>query len=285
MDARTFYSPSHHRDPFGATDGRPNPHRGLDVGGWSEGTQIPSWCAGTVVVSEWNAALGNVVVVQLVGKNGYAGHSHLRSPALPVGTPIVIDTLLGPLGDTGALSDGPHDHVTWSPSSPYPWIGAVEDPWPRIAAAVFGSTPSSLPSADGSITLQPKASSEMLYARHTNGQTVAFNPAAGSYRYPSAWELNMIANEVVAGRALINPLGSPQWEQTFGPMRLIIDPNESAAAVDVAAIAKLLDSALDADRGAILAAIAAVQTGDDELVLAAIDALPDRVRQNIKANL
>lgn len=143
MDARAFYDPSHHRSLFGETEGRPNPHRGLDIGGVI-GEQIPSWCAGTVVVSEFQSGLGWVVTVQLVGKNGYAGHSHLKFKGLPVGTQVFVNTYLGTVGDTGSLSQGDHDHVTWSASSPYPWTGEVSDPWPLIHRALYAS-PAGIP--------------------------------------------------------------------------------------------------------------------------------------------
>ncbi|KRC60924.1 hypothetical protein ASE14_08160 [Agromyces sp. Root81] len=133
LSVAEFYAESHFRDPFGATEGRPNPHRGLDVAGWLTGTIVPAWTGGTVVTSQYDSALGYVVVVD--SPFGFAGVSHLDVLGAPVGAFIPVGGAWGALGDTGRLSEGPHAHLTLAPSSRFPWTGPVIDPTPHIRAA------------------------------------------------------------------------------------------------------------------------------------------------------
>lgn len=113
-------------DVFGATEGRPNPHRGQDV--TPGGPNYPSWVNGVVAYSGYQDCLGNVVVVRNDDDGYFVGISHLASRAVSEGQRVSIGTGQGPLGNTGSCSFGRHGHVTVSPSSPYPWTGPVIDP-------------------------------------------------------------------------------------------------------------------------------------------------------------
>lgn len=76
-----------------------------------------------------------------------------------------------------------------------------------------------------SAVIRPVRSTDMLFFEYNGtlpaGQrsVIAVDPATGTYRYPEPWEVGAIRNEVAAGRALINPLGEPEWSQTFSRLR------------------------------------------------------------------
>lgn len=139
MNIAEFYAEDHFRDPFGQERPGTNDHRGLDVAGWAVGTLVPAWAAGNIVTSEYNSALGWVVVADTM--HGYAGVSHLQSKGAPVGAFVEAGQPWGLLGDSGRLSQGPHAHLTLSPTSRHPWEGTVIDPTPYIRAARNTSSP------------------------------------------------------------------------------------------------------------------------------------------------
>lgn len=111
--------------PFGATSGRPNAHRGTDYA--PGGPPVPAIERGTVVRSEYQSGLGNVVVLR--HPDGYySGYSHLASRAVNVGQGVGKGQHIGVVGNTGTLSQGRHLHLTISPTSNNPATGVVIDP-------------------------------------------------------------------------------------------------------------------------------------------------------------
>lgn len=135
MSPHEFYSSNHVGDLFGSTAGRPTPHRGVDFVGWNIGTPIPAWTAGRVVRSQYQSALGWVVVLQTPAGT-YAGVSHLARQGPPVGSWLNFGDTWGYLGNTGSMSTGPHAHVTLSLVGDNPALSPVVDPLPVIRAAL-----------------------------------------------------------------------------------------------------------------------------------------------------
>lgn len=139
MTPAQFYSGYDANDPWG--NYRPylgTNHRGSDVG-QPYGTPIPSFVSGRVVRSEYQSALGNVVVVQS-DAGFYVGWAHLIRKGLPVGTQVSFGTTVGEIGNTGSQSFGPHTHITGSWTDDTPWSGPTFDIWPTINNAVYGAT-------------------------------------------------------------------------------------------------------------------------------------------------
>lgn len=134
-----FYGTSHWGDLFGATEDRPNPHRGMDFNGWGTGTQIPALYGGTVVFNDAGTALGNMVSIQR--SDGIIfGYSHLNAPSpLGVGQSIAQGQSVGPIGNTGTASFGTHLHLTRHTSGVNPGSATVTDPAPDVTAAINGS--------------------------------------------------------------------------------------------------------------------------------------------------
>ena len=123
---------------------RTNPHRGTDFA-VAGGTPVKSATVGKVVVSKWNAVLGNVVVVE-DHKGVFWGYCHLRDAGVPIGTECVAGvTVLGKVGNTGSASRGAHLHWTCSPEMDGYSFGKVVDPLAglkkRIAAEVGVKAP------------------------------------------------------------------------------------------------------------------------------------------------
>ncbi|MWV50056.1 peptidoglycan DD-metalloendopeptidase family protein [Rathayibacter sp. VKM Ac-2803] len=135
QSVKTFYALDHWGDEYGAEENRPNPHRGQDINGWDTGTPVPALSGGTVVLSEWDDALGWVVTIDR-GDGLNFGYSHLNAKGIAVGTTVAAGDSVGPIGDTGSLSFGTHVHFTASRVSIKPWEGGVEDPRPYIRAAI-----------------------------------------------------------------------------------------------------------------------------------------------------
>lgn len=158
MSIQNFYAERNldRADGFGSlAGGRRNPHRGFDVNRIPVGTPVPSLFAGTVVRSERQTGLGNVVVVRRA--NGtFVGYAHLDTRAVAVGATVAAGQPVGTLGNTGTLTTGPHVHVTVSKTSDNPSAGAVIDPLPYILFARDGGkdpdgvapTPTPTPVAD-----------------------------------------------------------------------------------------------------------------------------------------
>lgn len=123
---------------------RTNPHRGTDFA-MPGGTPVKSATVGKVVVSKWNTALGNVVVVE-DHKGVFWGYCHLRDAGVPIGTECVAGvTVLGKVGNTGSVSRGAHLHWTCSPEIDGYSHGKVVDPLAglkkRIAAEAGVAAP------------------------------------------------------------------------------------------------------------------------------------------------
>jgi hypothetical protein len=122
------------------------------------GTPVKSATVGKVVVSKWNTALGNVVVVE-DHKGVFWGYCHLRDAGVPIGTECVAGvTVLGKVGNTGSVSRGAHLHWTCSPEIDGYSHGKVVDPLAglkkRIAAEV-GVKPATAPAAPVEATEAP----------------------------------------------------------------------------------------------------------------------------------
>lgn len=126
-------------DPFGSYAGRvaagPG-HLGSDFNGRGDnpdlpaGSEIPSWCAGTVVGSGYNTVIGWYVVVETAG--GWAMFYHLIGPGLTYGSAVSVGTIIGRVGNTGTSSNGAHLHVGFSRTSRTAGTLSVIDPWPLI---------------------------------------------------------------------------------------------------------------------------------------------------------
>lgn len=131
----SFYDIADLEDGFGATKGRTQPHRGLDVPR-AGGTPVPAWAAGTVVISQWHPSLG--WVVETDGGGVFAGYCHLIEQGAPVGTVLKVGDTVGRVGNTGSQSFGNHLHTT-AGNRRGAVFGAsmahLTDPWPLIVAA------------------------------------------------------------------------------------------------------------------------------------------------------
>jgi len=121
-------------DAFGATAGRPNPHRGQDVAP-DGGGSVYAIADGTLVWDWYSAGLGNVAVIAHAdGKfSGYCHMAH-ESP-LTIGSPVARNQAIGEIGATGSLQNGRHLHFTVATSmagaaggfnviDPMTWIAA-----------------------------------------------------------------------------------------------------------------------------------------------------------------
>lgn len=114
-------------DLYGATAGRPTPHRGLDFP-TKAGSRIRSVEAGIVTANGWSDALGNYIIV--LDKGGiYWGFNHLLKPSkLKVNKLVRKGSSLGFVGSTGFASTGNHLHLTASKLPNGNFAGATLDP-------------------------------------------------------------------------------------------------------------------------------------------------------------
>lgn len=131
-------------DPFGSYLNRdPNGpgHLGSDFNGLPEGSPVPSWCAGTVIVTEYNSWVGYSSVIQRAA-GGYALLYHqVPGTQAPVGTVLAIGSTVGHLGNTGSTSGGAHAHWGFSPATPTVATANVIDPWPIILSDLNSASP------------------------------------------------------------------------------------------------------------------------------------------------
>lgn len=129
-------------DPFGATEGRAHPHRGVDFP-QPVGARIRAIADGTVTAIIWNDALGWVTVLRhtrtvqdrLKGRKPvYSGYCHQDAVkvSLHVGQEVRRGDLIGYVGRTGQVT-GPHLHLTMSHAADGVVAGEVFDPIPFIA--------------------------------------------------------------------------------------------------------------------------------------------------------
>lgn len=140
MTPEEFYSRL--GDAFGIIGpNRTQPHRGQDFP-WGAGTDIPSWCDGTVALVGYTPVIGHFVSIRLDGGAGWAGHCHMlsRSP-LELGARVLYGDLVGDVGNTGSASRGNHDHATFSPWGVSPATARVVDPLPWIRSAIASKAP------------------------------------------------------------------------------------------------------------------------------------------------
>ena len=133
-----FYSEPDHlgnlfgiRGPFYGRRG----HLGVDWNGHRSGTPIPSWTDGTVVTSVRYLGLGWTVIIRRPDGT-FAGFCHMREKSpLAIGARVAVGQTIGVVGNTGALSTGPHLHATLEPSATIGTQNAF-DPLPHIRAAI-----------------------------------------------------------------------------------------------------------------------------------------------------
>ena len=117
---------------FGATENRPNAHRGLDYAPRAR-TPIPSATKGTVKLVQWSDVLGWVLVQSgwdaINKKTVFIGYCHLNEqPTLKVGAKLEIGQTIGRTCNSGSASRGSHLHLTIGPSAKSVFAGVVFDP-------------------------------------------------------------------------------------------------------------------------------------------------------------
>ena len=133
-------------DPFGATAGRPNRHRGQDVAP-AGGGPVYAIAAGRLVSDWYSSTMGHTAVVQHAdGKFSAYRHMATESP-LTIGSTISRGQAIGKIGSSGSLARGRHLCLTVSSSmsgaiggvgvvDPIAWINAhSHDPNMPAAAA------------------------------------------------------------------------------------------------------------------------------------------------------
>lgn len=125
-------------DRFGATAGRPNPHRGQDFP-WGGGTEIPAFRNLLYLATYEHSGLGHVALAQ--GSDGtLVGFCHLlRASEWKRGQVILPGEVVGLVGNTGSLSQGNHLHLTASLSSWSPWAGPWIDPLAYVLKSLGGA--------------------------------------------------------------------------------------------------------------------------------------------------
>lgn len=159
-DIAPFYAPEHRGDPYNkrrvSATGVVTYHRGYDFNRHPVGTPIPSIIGGVVVRNEYQRGLGWIVTVkgQGVWDGWFVGYSHLHTAGAAVGSIIELGDSVGPLGNTGTLTTGPHVHVTAHPYGNNPATAPVRDPWKLVAAAL------SAPAGTGATPINPGAEPE-----------------------------------------------------------------------------------------------------------------------------
>lgn len=137
-------------DPFGNVRPSGNKHLGSDFNGLASGTEIPSFCDGTVSSNGYNSAIGNYLAIRTGIGWFFFYHMRSKSPRA-VGQVVKYGELLGWLGNTGSTSMGAHLHVGYSPIDPTPGTGNVADPMQHIRAVIkqhSGTGAAELPSSN-----------------------------------------------------------------------------------------------------------------------------------------
>jgi hypothetical protein len=76
------------------------------------------------------------------------------------------------------------------------------------------------------INNHPKGVPDMLIFQYIgagalSGSIVAVDPANGTYRYPTKWEVAAIQNDISAGRVIANPLADAAWNESIGQLKQI----------------------------------------------------------------
>ena len=118
---------------YGATENRPNAHRGLDFGA-PTGTWITAPAFGTVVLNKWSDCLGWCLVLRFMHpakkKPMYLGFAHLKKKSKhKVGSKIVEgNKWFAAVGNTGSCSKGSHLHLTYGDTPTHIFYGKTFDP-------------------------------------------------------------------------------------------------------------------------------------------------------------
>ena len=204
-----FWADSHHGNAFGLLGPMygPSGHRGDDTNGWPSGTPVLAIRAGTVVRSEMQSGLGNVVTIW--DGSLYTGYCHLAARAVAVGDHVTVGQSVGGIGTTGTLSTGVHVHVTASYTGNNPATAAVIDPRPFIVAARTAA------SGGGVTPLQDQGDDDMRIYEDKDTLTASGDKASTLYvGAPGRFAmLTRFAND----RAVL--------EQAFGPI-ITMFPND-----------------------------------------------------------
>lgn len=104
MNVAGFYIASKVTNEFGPK------HAGLDYA-WRSGTEIPSCVVGVVAAKGKHYGYGHWVSVD-VGNGRYFGWAHmLAASPLKVGDRVLINTIVGKVGQSGSFPTGPHVHL------------------------------------------------------------------------------------------------------------------------------------------------------------------------------
>lgn len=99
-------------------------HTGIDIGA-GNGTNILAAASGTVIVSTYNSAYGNYVVIDHGGGMSTL-YAHMSKRLVGVGDTVTVGEVIGLVGSTG-LSTGPHLHfevrINGQHTKPNPYLG------------------------------------------------------------------------------------------------------------------------------------------------------------------
>lgn len=232
LSVAQFYSSSHRGNAFGVRGPLygASGHRGDDTNGWASGTAIPSFVSGTVVRAERQVGLGWVVTVyspRLPGttRAGWVSFCHEQAASVGVGKRIYVGSYVGPVGNTGTLSLGPHVHVVVSYTSSDPAKGSVVDPRPFINASKL--TPAgqgvSLLEDDPTAPIKPRIpEDDMLGSRYITRATGPGNARQWAHLnvvLPDGYEVTQDV-KVANGWAAFDPTGGLEtddahWQPTL----------------------------------------------------------------------
>jgi murein DD-endopeptidase MepM/ murein hydrolase activator NlpD len=117
-------------DLWGATQGRNQPHRGLDFPA-APGSKVRAVVNSKIVQAGFSEQLGFYVIC-LDAKGIFWGYNHLQTPIealkLHVGKSVLRGTTIGLVGSTGSASTGPHLHLTASKDSHGNFVGITLNP-------------------------------------------------------------------------------------------------------------------------------------------------------------
>jgi hypothetical protein len=201
-------------------------HYGEDIGR-DAGTVLvaPDDC--TVARLLTTPAVGNAVDLSMPG-GLTVRMMHLASFGVVQGQALRRGDRVGTMGATGQAAGV---HVHWEVRKD----GVIQNPANYVTALTGGAETPLTPTIGDPMTLL------FSYAGNTAsavGARIAVDPTTGNARYTSTWENAAIDNEVIAGRALVNPLADKEWEQLGASTRLLPTvPAATSPAISLAAIA------------------------------------------------
>jgi murein DD-endopeptidase MepM/ murein hydrolase activator NlpD len=114
-------------DLYGATEGRKQPHRGLDFP-QPTGAKVRAVASGTITQVGVSPILGEYVI--LLDHDGiFWGFNHLSdTQGMRHGKRVRRGQIIGLVGSTGSASTGPHLHLTASKDSHGNFVGLTIDP-------------------------------------------------------------------------------------------------------------------------------------------------------------